>query len=248
MSFLEYCKKHHKLVTPTSRFLIYLGGGMAVKLYLMARGVKPLPKKVASTDDFDFTFAVHHELTKEEVAKYSLAMYNYMYNFLKGFIRPDQLKIKSYERKSYIPATWKRTYHVVQFKKLDGEDFVDCTLSYIPHTSRNMINSEVSRKYGLPIKKLKYMYKDVLSVLAGSFVYKGIIPRNPLGKNKPEKGRRNVARVSALQKLKVTSPKTLRTTEFLKAIRAKNKSVATTKARAIIKEITRVRKINNNKK
>jgi len=248
MSFVDYCKAHQRLITPTSKFVVYLGGGMAVKLYLMSRGVKPLPKKVASTDDFDFTFVVNHELKKEEVQAYSLAMYNYMYNFIKGFIRPDQLKIKSYERKSFIPATGKRTYHVVQFKKLDGEDFIDCTLAYIPHTSRTMINSDVSRKYGLPIKKLKYMYKDVLSVLAGSFVYKHIIPRNPLGKKKPEKGHRDVARVSALRKLKVTSLKTVRTTEFLKAIRAKNKSIATTKARAIIREIARVRKLNNGKK
>ena len=125
---------------------------MAVKLYLMARGVSPIPQKVASTTDFDFTFAVNHPLTEEEVEKYSLQMYNIMYNFMKGFIRPDKLRIKSYARKSHIPATGKRTYHVIQFKDEKGEDFVDCTLAYIPGTSRTHINSELSRKfgYGLP--------------------------------------------------------------------------------------------------
>lgn len=243
MEFIKYARTHKALTIPTRDFVISLGGGMAVKLYLMLRGVKPLPKKVASTSDFDFTFAVNHPLTDAEVDKYSLKMYNIMYNFLKGFTRPDKLKIKSYARKSHIPATGKRTYHVVQFRDEKGEDFVDCTLAYIPGTSRNQINSEMSRKIGLPIKKLKYIYKDILVVLAGSFVYKKVMPRNPLGKDKPEKGLRNTARVAALQKVKVSSPKTVRTTEFVKAIRAKKKTLAARKARGIIRSIAKAKKL-----
>ena len=243
--FLDYCRIHKTLTLPNRNFTIVLGGGMAVKLYLISRGVVPLPKKVASTSDFDFTFYAHHPLVDSEVEKYSLAMYEFMYNFMKGFIRPDKLKIKSYARKSHIPATGKRTYHVVQFKNSKGEDFVDCTLAYAPGNTRNTLNSEVSHRFGLPIKKLKYMYKDVLVVLAGSFVYKKILGRNPLGKNNPEKGRRDTARVSALQKLK-KSPKTLKTSEFLKAIRAKNKAVAAIKARAIIRNIAKAKKLLGN--
>jgi len=208
----------------------------------MSRGVSPLPKKVADTDDFDFTFYLNHKPTDEEVQKYSLRMYNFMYKFLSGFTRMDRLKIKSYGRKSYIPATGKRTYHVVQFKKENGDDFVDCTLAYVPGTTRNMVNNDISYKIGFPIKKLKYMYKDVLVVLAGSFVYKKIMPRNPLGSNKPEKGQKNTARVAALQNVKV-SPKTVRTSEFIKAIRAKNKTIALSKARGIIRSISKVRKL-----
>jgi len=218
---------------------------MAVKLYLKSRRVSPLPKKVSDTKDFDFTFYVKRPLSGKGVEKYSLIMYNFMYNFMKGFIRPDKLKIKSYSRKSYIPATGKRTYHVVQFKNENGDDFVDCTLAYVPGTSHAMINTDLSRKYGLPIKKLKHMYKDVLVVLAGSFVYKGIMPRNPLGKNKPEKGLKDVARVKALRKVR-TSPKTVKTTELLKAISAKNQSVAAVKARGIIRNIAKVKKLLGN--
>jgi len=243
LKFLRYCKTHKALTIPKRNFVISLGGGMAVKLYLMARGVTPLPKKVASTTDFDFTFAVDHPLTDAEVEKYSFKMYDIMYNFMKGFIRPDKLRIKSYARKSHIPATGKRTYHVIQFKDEKGGDFVDCTLAYIPGTSRTHINSDLSRKFGLPLKKLKYMYKDVLVVLAGSFVYKKIMPRNPLGKNKPEKGLRNTARVAALQKVKVSSPKTVRTTEFIKAIRSKQKTLAARKARGIIRSIANAKKL-----
>lgn len=242
MDFLDYARHHKDLTRPVRNFIVCLGGGMAVKLYLMSRGVSPLPKKVADTNDFDFTFYVNHQLTDAEVERYSLAMYRIMYNFLSGFTRMDRLKIKSYGRKSYIPATGKRTYHVVQFKKENGDDFVDCTLAYLPGMKRNDLNPTVSHTLGLPIKKLKYMYKDVMVVLAGSFVYKKIMPRNPLGKNNPEKGLKNTARVAALQKVKA-SPRTVRTTEFLRAIRAKNKSVAATKARAIIRTISKVKKL-----
>ena len=244
--FARYCTRHKRLAYPNKNFTIYLSGGMAVKLYLMDKGIDPIPKKVASTKDYDFVFAVHHPLTEKEVERYSLAMYNFMYNFIKGYVRPDQLKIKSYTRKSFIPASGKRTYHVVQFKKADGGDFVDCTLSYIPKFTRHEVNSEFARKYGLPIKRLRYMYKEILTVLAGSFVYKKILPRNPLGKNNPEKGLRNVARVKALRKLRDT--KTPQTTEFLKAIQDKKKKAALTKARAIIREIARIRKLNEGTK
>ena len=244
--FAQYCMRHKRLAYPNKNFTIYLSGGMAVKLYLKDKGVDPIPKKVASTKDYDFVFAVHHHLTEKEVERYSLAMYNFMYNFIKGYVRPDQLKIKSYTRKSFIPASGKRTYHVVQFKKADGGDFVDCTLSYVPNFTRHQVNSEFARKYGLPIKRLRYMYKEILTVLAGSFVYKKILPRNPLGKNNPEKGLRNVARVKALRKLR--GSKTPQTTEFLKAIQDKKKKAALTKARSIIKEIARLRKLNEGTK
>lgn len=232
--FLDYCKTHR--LPPASKFTVYLGGGMAVKLYLKERGVKPLPVKVASTTDFDFTYSVNHPLSDEEVPEYARKMYFHMFRFLSGFINPTKLSIKSYARKSKIPASGKKTYHVVQFKK-NGEDFVDCTLAYVPGFSKNQLNTDMSKRIGLPIKKLVYMKKDILTVLAGSFIYKFIKPRNPLTGNNPEKGRRNVARVSALHKLKVSSPKTVAVSEFLKAVRAKKRKEATRKARGIIEKI-----------
>jgi hypothetical protein len=90
------------------------------------------------------------------------------------------------------------------------------------------------------------MYKEILTVLAGSFVYKKILSRNPLGKENPNKGQKNVARIKALRKFRDT--KTPRTTEFLKAIQDKKKKLALTKARAIILEIARIRKLNEGKK
>jgi hypothetical protein len=100
--FLRYARTHKALIAPNKNFVIALGGGMAVKLYLMSRGVSPLPKKVTDTKDFDFTFYVKRPLTEKGVEKYSLLMYDTMYNFIKGFTRPDALKIKSYSRSARL--------------------------------------------------------------------------------------------------------------------------------------------------
>lgn len=231
---LDYSRIHKTLLKPHRDFVIYLGGGMAVKLYLTERGVSPLPPKVASTKDYDFVFSVHRPLENDqEIDKYARKMYFIMTKFLFSFLNPVSLKVKSYRRKSSIPAIGKKTYHVIQFIK-DGDDFVDCTLSYTPGITRHKLNTEISNKIGLPIKKLNAMKKDILTVLAGSFYYKKIMARNPLGKDKPEKGRRNVARVSALHKLKVSSPKSVPTTELLQAIRSKNAELAVRKAKRVI--------------
>ena len=81
--FLRYARTHKTLVAPNKNFVIALGGGMAVKLYLMSRGVSPLPKQFSNTKDFDFTFYVKRPLTEKGVDKYSLLMSNTMYNFIK---------------------------------------------------------------------------------------------------------------------------------------------------------------------
>jgi len=235
--FLKYCKTHAGLLKPHSKFVVMLGGGMAVKLYLKARGVSPIPKKVADTSDFDFTFATRHPLTPAEVKTYTTAMYKVMMGYLEKFVPPDKLQVSSYKAKGtgLIPATGKKAYHVIQFR-LDGDDFVDCTLAYVPHVSYSHIDMEVSKPFGLPIQILNYMYKSVMVVLAGSFVYKGIMKRNPITGKNPEKGLKNAARVKALRKLK-TSPRTPATSEFLKAIRNENSKLALRKAKAIIELI-----------
>ena len=212
----EYFKKHHRFLRSDPRFKIYVGGGMGVKMYLQHIGRK-VPPLVRKTTDYDFTFAVPRPLKPSEVPAMSLAMYNVMYNFLKGFTRMDQLKIKSYTRKSFIPATGKRTYHVIEF----GDNFVDCTLAYVPGTSRILLPEK-----GLAVSK--HVYKDVLTVLAGSFVYKKIKPRNPIYGHRAEKGLKNVARVKAL------GPRSNRTVRFINAIEHIRKTAAERRARSIL--------------
>lgn len=240
MAFLEYCRTHQGLLKPQRKFIPYLGGGMAVKLYLKARGL-PIPALVANTKDFDFTFAVNRHLNATEVTDRAIDMGKMMLAFLKGFVDPKKLTIESYKAKGVgylpglIPATGKVAYHVVQFKK-DGKDFVDCTLAFVPGITRTHLHYPFSRLYGLPIERLKFMHRGVLVVLAGSFVYAGIKKRNPLGNENPEKGLKNVARIKALGGLK--SPLTAK---FVKAINVRSKSAATVLAKRILNKMQKGR-------
>lgn len=220
---MEEQLKKHPLLRSDPMFKVYLGGGMGVRMYLESINAH-VPKKVAQTKDFDFTFAVPRPLKESEVPAYSLAMYTYMYNYLKRFTRMDALKVKSYTRKSFIPATGKRTYHVIEF----GDNFVDCTLAYVPGARRLLL-----RNKGVAVSA--HVYQDVLSVLAGSFVYKKIKSRNPLTGKRMDKGLKNLARLKALRKAR--SPKTVRTDRFISAIQKGDESVAERRARSILKSI-----------
>jgi hypothetical protein len=66
MDFVKYAQRNKSLLRHYPGFLIYLAGGMAVKLYLMQLGVKP-SEKVAKTKDYDFVFAVNHHLSDKEI-------------------------------------------------------------------------------------------------------------------------------------------------------------------------------------
>jgi hypothetical protein len=139
-----------------------------------------------------------------------------------------------------LPATGKTVYHVSQFRiQFPGQkapmDFVDSTLAYVPGSSRDDLHPVYSRMYGLPIERLKKLYDSVLTVLAGSFVYPGIKPRNPLTGNNPEKGQKNVSRIGALQNLAPKNVKLVR--NFVQRIKKRDVSGAKRNAQKIIKNI-----------
>jgi hypothetical protein len=89
--------------------------------------------------------------------------------------------------------------------------------------------------YGLPIERLKKLYDSVLTVLAGSFVYAGIKPRNPLTGKNPEKGHKNVSRLGALQNLAPKNVKLVR--NLIRRIKNRDVSGARRNAVKIIKNI-----------
>ena len=248
--FIKYCRKNRALLRVyRNLFVPELGGGMGVKLYLEARG-KPAPKKVIDTKDFDFTFAVPHRLSKREALRRGQIMKTLMYKHVTGFV---SWLNRTYTRTNarlivsdfipdikVLPATGKTVYHVSQFRiQFPGQkapmDFVDSTLAYVPGSSRDDLHPVYSRMYGLPIERLKKLYDSVLTVLAGSFVYPGIKPRNPLTGNNPEKGQKNVSRIGALQNLAPKNVKLVR--NFVQRIKKRDVSGATRNAEKIIKNI-----------
>lgn len=209
--FINYCKKHRALLKRPHGFAsVYLGGGMAVKLYVRARG-KKMPKMVADTSDFDFTFAVDRKLTR--LKPYVNSMRTLMTRHIAGFLSwlnstYRNTNVKLIIKDDYVPniqllpATKKYVYQVITYRLAfpgrEPIDFIDTTLAYVPGASREHLHTEISRLYGIPMEKLQYLYKSVAVVLAGSFLFEGIKPRNPLRGRRPEKGLKDTARLAAL--------------------------------------------------
>lgn len=249
--FIKYCRKNRALLRVyRNLFVPELGGGMGVKLYLEARG-KPAPKKVTDTHDFDFTFAVSKRLGQREAKRRALLMKSIMYRHVTGFV---SWLNRTYTRTNariivsdfvpdikILPATGKTIYQVTQFRIQfpTGQpmDFVDTTLAYVPGSSHEDIHPVYSRMYGLPIERLKKLYDAVLAVLAGSFLYPGVKPRNPLTGNNPEKGQKNVSRLGALQNLAPKNVSLVR--NLIRRIKKRDVSGAKHNAAMLIKNIKR---------
>jgi len=251
--FVEYSKTQRRLLRPYGGFIPYLGGGMAVKLYLEARAIKA-PPKVLNTTDFDFTFAVPKRLTsKMGVAMRVVAMRKVMTTHLEGFttwlarsfgVRP-QITVKDFVPPvRLLPTTGKRIYQVISYGlQFPGVakpvDFVDTTLAHVPGMSREHIHHVFSRSFGMPIERLKTMYKNVLVVLAGSFVTKdpSLKSRNPLTGNRAEKGLKNTARLATL--IRANAQSTTPARALVNAIKRGDKKTAFKKAQLVIKNLSR---------
>ena len=252
--FVEYSRKQQRLTRPYGGFVIYLGGGMAVKLYLEARAIRA-PPKVLQTTDFDFTFSVPRQIRSQIGVRLRVdVMRKIMTTHLAGFtawlgrfygVRP-QIVVKDFVPPvSLLPSTGKRVYHVVSYAfKFPGVakpvDFVDTTLAHVPGLTREHIHYFYTRQFGMPIERLKYLSKGVLAVLAGSFATKdpALKSRNPLIGNRSEKGLKNAARLASLIKVKGSRPSTVVRT-FVQNIQQRKIGAAFRHARQVLKNIKR---------
>jgi len=255
--FLEYTKNTRALLKPhPSQFVMYLSGGMAVKLYLEARGIK-----TAETSDFDFKFAVPRVLrTKKQIERYSNVMRQIMYRHVSGFVRflhrrgisgnmefkeiegvpldkpggSDNIKKKLYKVYNYTIVTPSGRRH----------ELVDTSLVYVPGISRKHISLKWSRQFGLPIQTLTRLWRDTLYVLAGSFVVDTIKLRNPINGAKKEKGIKDAIRAGHLSYLtarrkKLKSLVSL-SRKLIANVVARNKPRGEKHSRQIIQKLTQL--------
>jgi hypothetical protein len=230
----------------------YLSGGMAVKLFLHAQRITP-NARVKTTSDFDFVFAVPNKLSAHGVTTKFNAMDRLMSRHVNGFSAwlTQKYKIPSLITKSvlvppvtYNPITRKKIYKVIQFKiEIPGmkpEGLVDATLTYIPGVRRDQLFHKYTAAFGMPIQRVKYMYKGVLSVLAGSFSSfamknSSLASRNPLTGSRAEKGLKNAARVSNL--IKAQTSATTAAQKLVKHIKEGNVRQAYRAANRVIKNL-----------
>lgn len=217
--FIEYSKKHRRLLRQSREFVLFCTGGQAVNQYLRQLGV-PIPKLIRRTSDFDMSFAVPSPIkTRAELKRKVDTMYAIMNEHMKGFVNFINKNYKGAEARYrvlklgkgdlsprlQVPATQRRTYLVHTWQVLFGRnvvDVADAALAVYPGIKRSWISRKFSTRIGVPIQKLKYQYIDALAILSGSFIYKGPVAlRNPLTGRKIEKGQKNVARVNQLTRV-----------------------------------------------
>lgn len=218
--FVRYTKHTQRLLRPYPRkFVMYLGGGMAVKLYLRARGIQ-----TAKTSDFDFKFAVPTVLkSQKQIDSLSEIMRRIMRNHVAGFVRfLNRNGIKStFECREVkgVPldkpggSMYKKVYKVYNFTIVTPNtkyELVDTSLVLVPGITREHLSLKWSRFFGLPIQTLKNLWKDTLYLLAGSFVIDKIKLRNPINGDKKEKGIKNAIRTGHLAFLKPGKTKLVR--------------------------------------
>lgn len=255
--FLEYTKNTRALLKPhPSQFVMYLSGGMAVKLYLEARGIK-----TAETSDFDFKFAVPRVLsTKKQVEKFSNMMRQIMYRHVSGFMRflhrkgiSANMEFKEVEgvpldKPGGLSDLKKKVYKVYNYTIVTPNgrrhELVDTSLVYVPGISRKHISLKWSRKFGLPIQTLTRLWRDTLYVLAGSFVVDTIKLRNPINGAKKEKGIKDAIRAGHLSYLTVRRAKLKKlvtlSRKLIANVVARNKPSGEKHSRQIIQRLTQL--------
>lgn len=212
--FIKYTKGTRGLLRPyPSKFVVFLGGGMAVKLYLRARGIP-----TAKTSDFDFKFAVPNTLrTQKEINKNAEIMRRIMHRHVSRFVRflnrngipssfiERELKGVPLDKPGGNP-NYKKVYKVYNYtiRTKDGRSYelVDTSLVSVPGiTRKKYLSLKWSRKFGFPIQNLTHLWRDTLYVLAGSFVHEKTLLRNPINGEKKEKGIKNAIRAGHLSYL-----------------------------------------------
>lgn len=255
--FIEYTK-HTKglLKAHPSKFVMFLGGGMAVKLYLEARGIK-----TAATSDFDFKFAVPRVLkTKREIEVYSDEMRRIMSRHVSGFVR--FLKMRGihvniefkeiegvpFDKPGGRDSIKKKVYKVYNYTLVTPSgrkhELVDASLVVVPGISRKHISLKWSRKFGLPIQTLTRLWRDTLYVLAGSFVVDTIKLRNPINGAKKEKGIKDAIRAGHLSYLTARRKKLKQlvtlSRQLITNVVVRNKRSGEIHSRKILKKLTQL--------
>jgi len=199
--------------------IMYLTGGMAVKVYVDSTGrkyTKQVNTAISSTTDFDFTVATPTFYSNQSTTNQSiLYIKNVWTNYLNGFINTlnqyydvsAQLEIidrvKTYTPRLQNAITGRRIYQVLSFNiKTGGKkiDFVDVAVCLVPGVNESWINKTVSKSTGFPILQHKYLMKEVASVLVRSFISTNPLNtnRNPINGSKKEKGVKDIVRASVL--------------------------------------------------
>jgi len=197
--------------------IMFLTGGMAVKIYLGDATLTNLNRKaVNDTTDFDFTIASPGLFNSSgantsirNVKTFMTAYFNKFIDLINVYYPKSPVTLKVIERyKSFPPRlqnsiTGRSVYQVISFNiesKNKVFEFSDIAICSIPGINENWLDKTRSAATGFPMLKHKYILKEISSVLVRSFTssIKLNTNRNPINGEKKEKGIKDIRRLSAL--------------------------------------------------
>ena len=179
---------------------LYLGGGMAVRLFLRSKSAK-ISKITDNTEDFDFHY-VYSGNAERDIRIMTSTMRQHVTWFSKYLNLKHGFKSRVFMKElKGVPTDkigqgykFRKVYKVYRFileTPSKNTDLVDLALVDEPKV-------KLTKLYGMNIQRYRGIYRDVAYTLAASFLDPKTFLRNPLVGAKRSKGLKNVARLKNL--------------------------------------------------
>lgn len=236
--------------------VMFLTGGMAVKLYLGNNKITNLNRKaVNDTSDFDFTVAtpglfnsIGANASIKNIKTFMTAYFGKFVDLINLYYPKAPVTLRVVERyKSFPPRlqnsiTGRSVYQVISFNiqtKNKVFEFSDVAICSINGINENWIDKTRSAATGFPLLKHKYILKEVASVLVRSFLssIKLNTNRNPINGEKKEKGIKDIRRLSALCSVMPSTTICNKLRSLSQTIDLRNKEKAIRNSRLIMENI-----------
>jgi hypothetical protein len=217
--FVEFTKGTTRL---SKNPRLYLGGGMAVRLFLRSKSAK-ISKITDNTEDFDFHYVYSGDLERD-IQTMTSTMRQHVNWFSKYLNLKHGFKSRVFMKElKGVPTDkvgqgykFRKVYKVYRFileTPSKNTDLIDLALVDEP-------KFKLTKLYGMNIQRYRGIYRDVAYTLAASFLDPKTFLRNPLVGSKRTKGLKNVSRLKNLINYK--GAKNPVVDKFLRAILNKN--------------------------
>ena len=233
--FIDFTKRTTRLLNPR----LYLGGGMAVKLYLRSKSAK-MSEITKDTQDFDFHYVYSGNVDRD--TKTMLNLMNQHLNWFSKYLnRVHGFKSTIFMRElKGVPTDkpgqaykFRKVYKVYRFileTPSKRTDLVDLALI-------DEAKTPLMKLYGMNIQRYRGIWRDVAYTLVASFLEPRSYLRNPIIGDKRKKGLKDISRLKNLMNHRgIKNPKV---TTFIRHILNKNVVKGTRNAILLKRQLNR---------
>ena len=230
--FVEFTKGTERL---SKNPRLYLGGGMAVRLFLRSRSAK-ISKITDNTEDFDFHYVYSGNVEKDVKTMVSIvsahcSWFSKYLNVKHGFkSRIFMKELRGVPTDKIVQGyKYRKVYKVYRFileTPAKNTDLIDLALVHEP-------KPKLMKLYGMNIQRYRGIYRDVAYTLAASFLEPRSFLRNPLVGSKKKKGLKDNSRILNLAKYRGIKNPVMN--KFIRHILLNKNVVKSTRAALLLK-------------